>query len=138
MGSETMKKRAIGEDGALGLRKRLNSMYSSINKKKTGLGRQSNIQSSNLADTRREGGRPSDDDSDGNLPGDRFDRHFSLTPVRFDDIDSVQIYRGPIPKRSNRKFRSEHGNFSFNKKNRNKLSTVVGSWCQTWKGSWSD
>jgi hypothetical protein len=116
MGSKRMKKRAIGEDGALGLRKGLNSMYSSINQKKIGLGRQSNIQSSNLADTRREGGRPSDYDSDGTLPDDRFDRHFSLTPVRFDDIDSVQFYREPIPKRSFRKFRSEHGNFSYNKK----------------------
>jgi hypothetical protein len=31
MGSERMKKRAIGEDGALGIRKGLDSMYSSIN-----------------------------------------------------------------------------------------------------------
>jgi hypothetical protein len=65
MGSERMKKKVIGEAGALGLQKGLNSMYSSIIQKKTGVGRQSNIQSSNLADTRREFGRPSDDVSDG-------------------------------------------------------------------------
>lgn len=138
MGSKRMKKRAIGEDGALGLRKGLNSMNSSINQKKTGFGRQSNIQSSNLADTRREGGRPSDDDSDGTTAGDRVERHFSLTPVRFDNNDSVQIYPEPISKKSIRKFRSDHGNFSSNKKNRNQLCTLVGSWCQTWQGSWSE
>ena len=122
-----MTKTAIGEVGALGLRKGLTLMCPSLDQKKTGVGRQSNILSSNLADVGRECGRPSYDDSDGTTPGKGVGVHLSLTPVKFDDKDSVKSDREPIPKRTNRKLRTENGNSFFSKKNSNKLSYVVGS-----------